>query len=147
MKEMESDWFYNQMLHHHQNHSLPSCMKSPTPRKSKRSQKCPIMTWKQTLIEKNNVVILEVKIKIFFGVELSFPVISYLNLVPTWCNLGLLWMHRIAQYGMLQINSYSSIGRFSEAGLPFVIFHARSCERSQRHFRADCWVGVASRCV
>ena len=39
------------------------------------------------------------------------------------------------------------IGRFSEAFLlewmPFVIFRARSRERSQRHF----WVGVASRCV
>ena len=43
------------------------------------------------------------------------------------------------------------IGRFSEAGLhewmTFVIFSERSCERSQRHFRADFWVGVASRCV
>ena len=41
------------------------------------------------------------------------------------------------------------IGRFSEAGLhewmPFVVFRARSRERSQRHFRADFWVGAASR--
>ena len=40
-----------------------------------------------------------------------------------------------------------AIGRFSEAGLhewmPFVIFRARSRERSQRHFRPDFWVGVA----
>ena len=47
--------------------------------------------------------------------------------------------------------SMCGIGRFSEAGLhewmPFVIFRARSRERSQRHFRADFWVGVASRCV
>ena len=45
----------------------------------------------------------------------------------------------------------TSIGRFSEAGLhkwmPFIIFHARSRERSQCHFRADLWVGAASRCV
>ena len=37
-----------------------------------------------------------------------------------------------------------TIGWFSEAGLhermPFVIFRARSRERSQRHFRADFWV-------
>ena len=43
------------------------------------------------------------------------------------------------------------IRRFSEAGLhelmPFVIFCARCCERSQRHFQADFWVGVASHCV
>ena len=31
--------------------------------------------------------------------------------------------------------------------MPFVIFHARSRGRSQRHFRADFWVCVASRCV
>ena len=46
---------------------------------------------------------------------------------------------------------YKAIGRFSEAGLhkwmPFVTFRARSRDRSQRHFRADFWVGVASRCV
>ena len=45
----------------------------------------------------------------------------------------------------------NTIGQFSEAGLhewmPFVIFYARSCERLQRHFRADFWVGIASRCV
>ena len=29
--------------------------------------------------------------------------------------------------------------------MPFVIVCARSRERSQRHFRADFWVGVASR--
>ena len=38
------------------------------------------------------------------------------------------------------------IGQFSEAGLhewmPSVIFHARSCERSQCHFRADFWVAL-----
>ena len=43
------------------------------------------------------------------------------------------------------------IGRFSEAGLhewvPFVIFRARSRERSQRHVLSNFWVGVASRCV
>ena len=43
------------------------------------------------------------------------------------------------------------IGWFSEASLhewmPFVIFCAISRERSQHHFRADLWVGVASRCV
>ena len=43
-----------------------------------------------------------------------------------------------------------SIGWFSEAGLhewmPFVTFRTRSCEKSQHHFRADFWVGVASRC-
>ena len=43
------------------------------------------------------------------------------------------------------------IGRFSEAGLrkwmPFVIFCARSRERSQCHFWANFWVGIASRCV
>ena len=42
-------------------------------------------------------------------------------------------------------------GRFSEAGLhewmPFVIFRARSHERSQHHFRADFCVGVAARCL
>ena len=44
-----------------------------------------------------------------------------------------------------------SIGQFSEAGLhkwmPFVIFRASSHERSQHHFRADFWVGIASCCV
>ena len=44
-----------------------------------------------------------------------------------------------------------SIGWFSEAGLhkwmPFVIFHARCRKRSQHHFQADFWVGVASRYV
>ena len=43
------------------------------------------------------------------------------------------------------------IGRFSEAGLhewmPFVIFHARSCERLQRHFWASFWIGIVSCCV
>ena len=43
------------------------------------------------------------------------------------------------------------IGRFNEAALhewmPFVIFRTRSRERLQRHFRADFWVGVVSRCV
>ena len=47
--------------------------------------------------------------------------------------------------------SDNGIGRFSEAGLhewmPFVIFRARSREKLQRHFRADFWVGFASRCV
>ena len=42
-------------------------------------------------------------------------------------------------------------GRFSEAGLhewmPFVIFRARSHERSQHHFRAVFGVSVVSRCV
>ena len=46
---------------------------------------------------------------------------------------------------------FSGIGRFGEAGLheymPFVIFRAKSRERSQRHFRTDFCVGVASRCV
>ena len=45
----------------------------------------------------------------------------------------------------------SATGRFNEAGLhdwmPFVIFHTRCRESSQRHFRADFWVGVASYCV
>ena len=49
------------------------------------------------------------------------------------------------------IGELTRIGRFDEAGLhewiPFVIFRARSRERSQRHFRADFWVGVALRCV
>ena len=31
--------------------------------------------------------------------------------------------------------------------MPFLIFRARSHERSQRHFRADFCVGVASRCL
>ena len=43
------------------------------------------------------------------------------------------------------------IGQSSEAGLhewmPFVIFHAGSHKRSQRHIWADFWVGVASHCV
>ena len=43
------------------------------------------------------------------------------------------------------------VGRFSEAGLlkwmPFIIFCARSRERSQCHFRPNFWVGVASCCV
>ena len=43
------------------------------------------------------------------------------------------------------------IGRFSEVGLrewmPCVIFRAWSCERSQHHFQADFWVGIASHCV
>ena len=45
----------------------------------------------------------------------------------------------------------TSIGWFSEAGLykwmPFVIFHARSHERSLHHFRADFRVGVTSCCI
>ena len=45
----------------------------------------------------------------------------------------------------------SAVGLFNEAGLhewmSFVIFRARSCERSQCHFRTDFWVGVASCCV
>ena len=45
--------------------------------------------------------------------------------------------------------SATYIGRFSETGLhewmPFVIFRAKSRERSHRHFRANFWVGVASR--
>ena len=59
---------------------------------------------------------------------------------------ALIWFcHSLeAQYAL-------SIGWFSEAGLlkwmPFVIFRARSRKRSQRHFRANFWVGVASRCV
>ena len=43
------------------------------------------------------------------------------------------------------------IGWFSEAGLhewmPFVIFHAKSCDRSQHPLRANFWVGIASCCV
>ena len=43
------------------------------------------------------------------------------------------------------------IGWFSEAGLhewmPFVIFHAKSCNRSQHPLRANFWVGIASCCV
>ena len=42
-------------------------------------------------------------------------------------------------------------GRFSEAGLlewmRFVIFRERSREEVAAHFRADFWVGVASRCA
>ena len=53
-------------------------------------------------------------------------------------------------YYILYVQS-PDIGRFSEAGLhewmSFVIFRGRSRERSQRHFLADFWVGVASRCV
>ena len=45
----------------------------------------------------------------------------------------------------------TSTGRFSEAGLHewmlFVIFCTRGHERLQRHFQADFWVGIASRCV
>ena len=41
------------------------------------------------------------------------------------------------------LHTETAIGRFGEAGLhewmPFVIFRARSRERSQRHFRADCF--------
>ena len=44
-----------------------------------------------------------------------------------------------------------TIGRFNGVGLhkwmPFVIFCAGSCERSQCHFWADFWVGVVSRSV
>ena len=43
--------------------------------------------------------------------------------------------------------STASVGQFSEASLPFVIFCARSRERLQHHFRADFSVGVASCCV
>ena len=47
--------------------------------------------------------------------------------------------------------SLSFSGQFSEDVLhewmPFVIFRARSRERSLCRFRADFWVGVASRCV
>ena len=60
-----------------------------------------------------------------------------------WCSTD--WLHN---YIVIVV---TSIGRFSEAGLhewmPFVIFHVRSHKRSQCHFRADFWVGVASRCV
>ena len=45
----------------------------------------------------------------------------------------------------------NTVGRFSEAGLhewmPFVIFRARSCKRSQHRFHADFWVGIVSCCV
>ena len=46
-----------------------------------------------------------------------------------------------ANQSVQNLNWFLCIGRFSEAGLhelmPFVIFRARSRERSQRHFRAD----------
>ena len=49
------------------------------------------------------------------------------------------------------VAKYCAIGQFSEAGLlewmPFVIFRARSCERSQCHFWANFLVGVASRYI
>ena len=42
----------------------------------------------------------------------------------------------------------SSVKLVCTSECPFsVIFRARSRERSQRHFRAHFWVGVASRCV
>ena len=51
----------------------------------------------------------------------------------------------------IMITCLCAIGQFSEAGLhewmPFVIFHARSRERSQHHFWANFWVGIVSRCV
>ena len=53
--------------------------------------------------------------------------------------------------GCLWISSARSIGQFNEAGLhewmPFIIFHARSHERSWCHFQTNFWVGVASCCV
>ena len=63
----------------------------------------------------------------------DFSVFSFFSLFFSHCSS---WHPRL------------SIGRFSEAGLhkwmPFVIFRARSHKRSQRHFRADFWVGIAS---
>ena len=62
-----------------------------------------------------------------------------------------LWPHYIHHTTLHYTTLHNTIGQFSEAGLHewmlFVIFRARSRERSQRHFRADFWVGVASRCV
>ena len=61
------------------------------------------------------------------------------------------WNPGVTHYMRLYSHKCIQYGRFSEAGLhewmPFVIIRARSRERSQRHFRADFWVGIASRCV
>ena len=91
--------------------------------------------------------------------------VSSLNAVMTdtwsacWVILGVSMIHNAWQWHRLQdpycayiyISFYSGIGRFSEAGLhklmPFVIFHARSRERSLCHSWADFWVGIASCCV
>ena len=60
------------------------------------------------------------------------------------------WLTRpesVVQSGFLILILMHTIGRFIETGLhewlPFVIFHARNHERSQRHFRANFCVGFA----
>ena len=63
------------------------------------------------------------------------------------------WSMHYAGISIYQFILYyaSAIGRFSEAGLlewmRFVIFRERSLREVTAHFRADFWVGVASRCV
>ena len=79
----------------------------------------------------------------------SFSSPDFVTMYAVRCKLPAARLQEVT--GCVNVTSSLPIGRFSEAGLhewmPFVIFRARSRERSQRRFRANFWAGVASRCV
>ena len=84
--------------------------------------------------------------KLYYACEYKLPWLMKVHSLLDSLGLFYIWSNQVHS-----IESFKPIGWFSEAGLhewmPFVIFRARSRETSQRHFRADFWVSVASRCV